>query len=44
VIVYVSQGGVGRYLQYVDRWIGYKPAAYTCASCVPAARGSGSVP
>jgi glucose/arabinose dehydrogenase len=44
VIVYVSQGGAGRYLQYVDQWIGYKPSAYTCASCVPATRGSGSVP
>ena len=44
VIVYVSEGGVTSYLQYADRWIGYNPAAYTCPSCLPAARRPGLVP
>ena len=44
VIVYASEGGVTSYLQYTDRWIGYNPAPYTCASCLPAVRRPGAVP
>jgi glucose/arabinose dehydrogenase len=35
VIVYSSAGGTTTYRQYTDRWLGYQPAPYTCATCVP---------
>jgi glucose/arabinose dehydrogenase len=44
VIVYASSGGATTYKQYVGRWVGYNPAPYTCASCLPVARRSGTIP
>jgi glucose/arabinose dehydrogenase len=41
VIVYSSDGSATSYNQYVGRWLGYKPAPYTCDSCLPSARSSG---
>jgi glucose/arabinose dehydrogenase/PKD repeat protein len=38
VIVYASAGGATTYKQYVGGWVGYFPAPYTCATCLPGAR------
>ncbi|HKA85290.1 MAG TPA: PQQ-dependent sugar dehydrogenase [Acidimicrobiales bacterium] len=35
VIVYASAGGATSYKQFIGRWVGYFPAPYTCASCLP---------
>jgi hypothetical protein len=43
VIVYASSGAT-TYTQYVGRWIGGRPAPYTCVTCLPAARLSGTIP
>ncbi|HET6754584.1 MAG TPA: PQQ-dependent sugar dehydrogenase [Jiangellaceae bacterium] len=40
-IVYASTGGVTSYKQYVGTWVGYYPATYTCATCLPARRSAG---
>ena len=42
LIVYRSSGGATSYKQYVGRWVGYLPAPYTCASCLPGARSAGT--
>ena len=44
VIVYASSGGATTYKQYVGRWVGYHAAPYTCATCLPGARLSGTIP
>jgi glucose/arabinose dehydrogenase len=44
VIVYASAGGATTYRQYTDSWVGYNPAPYTCATCVPSARAARTVP
>jgi glucose/arabinose dehydrogenase len=44
VIVYASSGGTTTYKQYVGRWIGDHPAPYTCVTCLPGARLSGTIP
>jgi glucose/arabinose dehydrogenase len=41
LVVYASAGGATTYKQYVGRWIGYSPAPYTCATCLPPARSGG---
>jgi glucose/arabinose dehydrogenase len=40
-IVYASTGGVTSYKQYVGTWVGYHPATYTCATCLPGRRSAG---
>jgi glucose/arabinose dehydrogenase len=40
-VVYASTGGVTSYKQYVGTWVGYYPATYTCATCLPARRSAG---
>jgi glucose/arabinose dehydrogenase len=44
VVVYASVWGVTVYKQFVDGWVGYNTAPYTCAGCTPAARTSRVVP
>jgi glucose/arabinose dehydrogenase/PKD repeat protein len=44
VIVYAADGGSTTYRQYVDRWVGYNPAPYTCVTCLPSARAARTVP
>jgi hypothetical protein len=44
VIVYASAGGTTTYRHYIDRWVGYNPAPYTCVTCVPSARAARTVP
>jgi PKD repeat protein len=44
VIVYASSAGATSYKQYLGRWVGYNPAPYTCATCLPAATTSRTVP
>jgi glucose/arabinose dehydrogenase len=41
LVVYASAGAATTYKQYVGRWIGYSPAPYTCATCLPPARSGG---
>jgi hypothetical protein len=40
LVIYASAGGVTSYKQYVGRWVGYSPAPYTCAACLPRARSA----
>jgi hypothetical protein len=42
VIVYASgaTGGATKYKQFLGRWVGYQPARYTCASCLPTIRSA----
>jgi glucose/arabinose dehydrogenase len=35
VILYASAGGATSYKQFLGSWVGYFPAPYTCASCLP---------
>jgi hypothetical protein len=42
-IVYASTGGATSYKQYVGSWLGFRPAPYTCATCLPGARSGGTV-
>jgi glucose/arabinose dehydrogenase len=44
VIVYASAGGTTTYRQFIDRWVGYNPAPYTCITCAPSARAARTVP
>jgi glucose/arabinose dehydrogenase len=43
VVVYASFGGATSYKQYYGRWVGYFPAPYTCATCVPRARSTPAI-
>jgi glucose/arabinose dehydrogenase len=43
VIVYASVGGTTTYKQFYGRWVGYFPAPYTCATCVPRARSTPTI-
>jgi glucose/arabinose dehydrogenase len=43
VIVYASAGGATTYKQYYGRWVGYHPAPYTCATCLPRARSTRTI-
>jgi hypothetical protein len=43
VIVYASAGGAATYKQYYGRWVGYHPAPYTCATCLPRARSTRTI-
>jgi hypothetical protein len=43
VIVYASTGTGTRYKQFLGRWVGYFPAPYTCASCLPRARSTSTM-
>ena len=44
VIVYATQGGATNYKLYAGRWFDYTPAPYTCATCVPQAQITGTIP
>jgi glucose/arabinose dehydrogenase len=43
-VVYASDGGGTSYRQYVGRWTGFRPAPYTCATCLPVATLTTKVP
>jgi len=43
VIVYASVGGTTTYKQYYGKWVGYFPAPYTCATCLPRARSTPTI-
>jgi glucose/arabinose dehydrogenase/PKD repeat protein len=43
IIVYASAGGVTSYKQHAGGWLGYKPAPYTCDTCLPTARSAGTI-
>ena len=37
-VVCAASGGATTYRHYVGRWLAYKPAPYTCPTCIPTAR------
>jgi hypothetical protein len=43
VIVYASAGGATSYKQHYGKWLGYYPAPYTCATCLPRARSTRTI-
>jgi glucose/arabinose dehydrogenase len=43
VIVYSSAAGTTSYRQQIGGWLGYKPAPYTCATCLPRVRSSSTI-
>ena len=43
VVVYASVFGATSYKQFYGRWVGYLPAPYTCATCVPRARSTPTI-
>ncbi|HKY65486.1 MAG TPA: PQQ-dependent sugar dehydrogenase [Acidimicrobiales bacterium] len=44
VIVYSSSAGATTYKLYVGRWLSFTPAPYTCATCLPRAMITGTIP
>jgi glucose/arabinose dehydrogenase len=43
IIVYTSAGGTTSYKQHVGGWRGYKPAPYTCPTCVPSVHSARTI-
>jgi glucose/arabinose dehydrogenase len=43
IIVYTTAGGVTSYKQHVGGWRSYKPAPYTCPTCLPGPRSGPTI-